>query len=43
MASASFNDLAITYGKDILDKVKGCEFHFKESVDRKVKFLGAEG
>lgn len=37
MASANFNGLAAIYGEDVLDLVKGCEFHFKLSVERKRK------
>ena len=35
MASADSNGLAIIYGGDILGKVKGSEFHFKQSVQKK--------
>ena len=37
------HDFAIIYSEDILDKGKGCEFHFKESVESKVTSLGPEG
>jgi len=36
MASANMNGLTKMYGEDILEKVKGCEFHFKQSIERKV-------
>ena len=36
MATAYFSGLSIVYGEDVLTKVKGCEFHFKQSVERKV-------
>ena len=29
MAGANFNGLAAIYGEDILDQIKGCEFHYK--------------
>ena len=40
MASANFNGLVQIYGEDVLDRVKGCEFHFRDSVNRKAKGLG---
>ena len=40
MASANFNGLAIVYGEDIRSSVKGCEFHFKRSVERISRILG---
>lgn len=42
MASANSNGLAIIYGGDILGKVKGSEFYFKQSVQRKVSLLEKE-
>jgi len=42
MASANMNGLTKMYGEDILEKVKGCEFHFKQSIERKVKRLTDE-
>ena len=33
MASANLNGLAMVYGEDVLNKAKGCEFHFKKSVN----------
>lgn len=43
MASVNFNGLSIVYGEDVLCKVKRCQFHFKQSIEKKVKSLGAEG
>ena len=40
---ANFCGLSIVYGEDVLGKVKGCEFHFKQSVERKVKTLNTKG
>ena len=40
MASANFNGLAIVYGEDVRSTVKGCEFHFKQSVERISRALG---
>ena len=42
VVSVNFNDLAIIQGEDVLDKVMGYEFYFKQSVEKTVKFLGAE-
>ena len=30
MVANNFNNLEKVYGEDILNKIKGCEFHFKE-------------
>ena len=35
MASANVNGLAIVYDEDVINKAKGCEFHFKQSVNRR--------
>ena len=43
MATANFSGLSIVYGEDVLTKVKGCEFHFKQSAERKVKTLNNKG
>ena len=43
MATANFSGFSIVYGEDVLTKVKGCEFHFKQSVERKVKTLNTKG
>ena len=43
MASVNFNGLSIVYGEDVLGKVKRCQFHFKQSIEKKVKSLGVEG
>lgn len=43
MASANFNGLCTIYGEDVLSKIKGCEFHYKQAVERKVKTLGENG
>ena len=43
MATANFSGLSIVYGEDVLTKVKGCEFHYKQSVERKVKTLNTKG
>ena len=43
MAKPNFSGLSIVYGEDVLTKVKGCEFHFKQSVERKVKTLNIKG
>ena len=43
MAGANFNGLKKIYGEDIVNKIKGCEFHYKESINKKVKQLGEKG
>ena len=43
MATANFSVFSIVYGEDVLTKVKGCEFHFKQSVERRVKTLNTMG
>ena len=40
MSSANFNGLAIVYVEDIRLRIKGCEFHFKQSVERVSRTLG---
>lgn len=40
MASANFIGLVKIYGEDVLLNVKGCEFHFKDSVNKKAKLFG---
>ena len=37
MASANFNEFSTIYGEDALEKVKSCEFHFKQAVERKIR------
>ena len=33
MATANFNDLQLIYGEYVLHKIKGCEFHFCQSIN----------
>ena len=40
MATANFNGLVKIYGEEILEKVKGCEFHARDSINRKASTLG---
>ena len=42
MATSNFNGLERIYGEVILAKIKGCEFHFKDSVNKHVKFFEEE-
>ena len=37
IASANFNGLSTIYGEDVQEKVKSCEFHFKQAVERKIR------
>ena len=43
MASANFNGLVQIYGEDVLDRIKGCEFHYKKSVNKRAHKLGELG
>ena len=40
---AIFNWLKKIYGEDVVNKIKGCEFHYKESINKKSKQLGEKG
>ena len=40
VALANFTGLQMIYGEEVLDKIKGCEFHYKQSVNRKVHLVG---
>ena len=40
MTTANFNTLVKIYGEKILEKVKGCEFHFRDSINRKAFTMG---
>ena len=40
MADANKNGLVTIYGEDILNKLKGCEFHFKQRVMEKARSFG---
>ena len=42
MASANFSGLARVYGEDVLQKIKGCKFHFLQSVEKRKKKLNEE-
>ena len=39
MATSNFSGLERMFGEDILAKIKGCEFHFKDSVNKHTKFF----
>ena len=39
MASGNFIGLVKIYSKDIQETLKGCEFHFKDSVNQKAKLF----
>ena len=36
---SNFNGLQSVYDEDVLSKIKGCEFHFKDSINRRVRIL----
>lgn len=40
MALANFHGLKMLYGKEILNQIKGYEFHYKQSVNRTAHFVG---
>ena len=42
MATSNFNGLERIYGEGILARIKGCEFHFKDSVNKQAKFFEEE-
>ena len=42
MATSNINGLERTYGEEILAKIKGCEFHFKDSVNKHAKSFEEE-
>ena len=42
MSTANFNGPLKIYGEKILEKVKRCEFHFRDSINRKVSTLGEQ-
>ena len=39
MAHSNFSGLMQIYGEDVLERIKGCEFHFKDSINRQVRGL----
>ena len=39
MAGANFNGLKRVFGEEALNKIKGCEFHFKDSVNARARSL----
>ena len=40
MALANFSGLQMIYDEEVLEKIKGCEFHYKQSVNRRVHLVG---
>ena len=38
--NSQFQQSSKIYGEEILEKVKGCEFHFRDSINRKASTLG---
>ena len=40
---SNFIGLQSVYGEDVLSKIKGCEFHFKDSMNRRVRILHEKG
>ena len=42
MALVNFSGLQMIYGEEVLDKIKGYEFHYKKSVNRSVHLVGKD-
>ena len=42
MNTSNFNGLERIYGENIVAKIKGCEFHFKDSINKHTKFFEEE-
>ena len=40
MALNKFSGFRMIYGEEVLDKIKGCKFHYKQSVNRRVHLVG---
>ena len=40
MVLANFSGLQMIYGEEIIDEIKECEFHYKQSVNRSVHLVG---
>ena len=40
---SNFNGLESVYGENVLSKITGCEFHFKDSINRGVRILHEMG
>ena len=40
MVTANFNGLQRIYGEDVLQKIKGCEFHYRQSVIKHCHIFG---
>ena len=43
MAGSNFVGLEKLYGEGVTSKIKGCEFHYKDSVNKKAQSLGEDG
>ena len=43
MAGCNFNGLQQVYGEHILNKIIRCEFHFQESINRRIRQIGGKG
>ena len=40
MALNKFSGFRMIYGEEVLDKINGCKFHYKQSVNRRVHLVG---
>ena len=43
MSAANFSGLERIYGETVMDKIKGCEFHYKKSINKYAKELKDDG
>ena len=43
LATSNFTGLIQIYGEDVIEQFKGCEFHYKQSVEKRVKILKEHG
>ena len=43
MVGSNFVGLEKLYGEGVTNKIKGCEFHYKDSVNKKARSLGEDG
>ena len=43
MACSNFVGLEKLYGEGVTNKIKGCEFYYKDSINKKARSLGEDG
>ena len=42
MARANSNGVSTIYGKDVLEKAKSCQFHFRQTIEQQIKGFDKE-